>query len=536
MAGYDVPGSSVPRYDVPGFSVPGYDVPGSGVPGSSVSGYNVVVRTTLVGLFAVLTLIVVACGHSGQADRGPQVTRWAELVARSGGMTTAFDDTERAFGLTARNINDYERQIFAEGTDLFEAQWIAESDAEFSGLGPHYVTDSCSSCHAGDGRAAGPTGDGPLPSGFIVLLADTDPETRRLFGDQLTERAHGAVAEGHVIVSYTELVGTFADGEEYSLRSPDYTAVLADGALPDGALPAGALPAGALPDSVVLRPRVAPHLSGLGLLELIPAADLIANADPEDRDGDGISGRTGEAVELLSGTEVLGRFGWNATQPSVEQQTATALFGDLGLTSRYFPDEACDRGGLCERRGLPVSAYYEPAGFGGGLKGSDGYEFDGEVSDEALFKLSFYARALAVPAVRDIDDPEVQRGWELFNTIGCSACHTSSFRTGVGAVQGLSLQQISPYSDLLLHDLGEGLSDQTVGGEPVGVEWRTPPLWGIGLFETVNGQTYLLHDGRARNFSEAILWHGGEAQHSATAFSELSAAERAALVRFLEAL
>lgn len=494
------------------------------------------VRTTLVGLFAVLTLTVVACGDSGHADPEPPATQWAELLARSGGMTTAFDDSERAFGLTARNINDYERQIFADGTDLFEAQWVVETDAEFSGLGPHFVTDSCASCHAGDGRAAGPTGDGRLPDGFIVLLADTDPQTRRLLGDQLTDRAHGAVAEGHVEVSYTELVGTFADGEGYSLRSPHYTVVLADGDLPDGALPDGDLPDSALPDSVVLRPRVAPHLSGLGLLELIPAAGLVANADPEDSDGDGISGRTGVAVELLSGTEALGRFGWNATQPSVEQQTATALFGDLGLTSRYFPDEACDRGGLCERQGVPVSEYYEPAGFGGELEGTDGYEFHGEVSDEALYKLSLYARALAVPAVRDIDDPEVQRGWELFNTIGCSACHTSSFRTGVGAVQGLSLQQISPYSDLLLHDLGDALSDQTVGGEPVSVEWRTPPLWGIGLFETVNGHTHLLHDGRARNFSEAILWHGGEAQRSATAFSELSAAQRAALIRFLEAL
>ena len=341
-------------------------------------------------------------------------------MARSGGMTTAFDDTESAFGLTARNINDYERQIFADGTDLFEAVWVVNADAEFSGLGPHYVTDSCAACHVSDGRAAGPTGDGQLPSGFIVLLANTDPETRRLYGDQLTGRAHGVTAEGHVEVSYSALVGTFADGEGYSLRSPHYTAVVADDALGD---------------SVVLRPRVAPHLSGLGLLELILASDIVANADPEDLDADGVSGRTGVAVELLSGDPVLGRFGWNATQSSVEQQTATALFGDLGLTSRYFPNEICDRGGLCERQGRPVSEYFEPAGFGGELEGTDGYEFHGEVSDEALYKLSLYARALAVPAVRDIDDPEVQRGWELFNTIGCSACHTSSFGTEVGQVR-----------------------------------------------------------------------------------------------------
>ena len=478
-------------------------------------------RIWLVGLLAVLSIGLLACSNTGPAVVEPQDAQVPELVARSGGMTTAFDHTARAFGLTARNINDYERQIFADGADLFEVEWAIDANIEFGGLGPHFVTNSCSTCHVTDGRAAGPTGDGELPNGFIVLLADTDPETRRHYGEQLTAQAHGVAAEGHLEVSYSEVAGTFADGENYSLRHPTYTPVVTDGPLPDG---------------VVLRPRIAPHLSGLGLLELIPTSDVLANADPEDLDGDGVSGRAGVAIELLSGDSVLGRFGWNATQPSVEQQTATALFGDLGLTSRYFPSETCDNGGLCERQGRPVSEYYTPAGFGGDLEGSDGYEFYGEVSDEALYKLSHYARTLAVPAVRDVEDPEVQRGWELFNTIGCSACHVSSFTTSVGQVQGLSLQQISPYTDLLLHDLGEGLSDQTVGGDPVTVEWRTPPLWGIGLFETVNGHTDLLHDGRARNLTEAILWHGGEAEHSATAFKELSAADRTALIRFLEAL
>lgn len=479
------------------------------------------VRTWLVGLVAVLMLILVACGDRGQADPEPHDIQVPELVARSGGMTTAFDRTERAFGLTARNINDYERQIFADGADLFGAEWVTGSGIEFGGLGPHFVTNSCSSCHVRDGRAAGPASDGELPSGLIVLLGDLDERTRRLYGEQLTAQAHGIEAEGHLEVSYSELVGTFVDGETYSLRRPTYTPVVNGSALSDG---------------VVLRPRIAPHLSGLGLLELIPESQILANADPDDLDSDGVSGRAGAAVELLSGESVLGRFGWNANQPSVEQQTATALFGDLGLTSRHFPNETCDTGGLCERRGGPVSEYYEPAGFGGELAGADGYEFYGEVSDEVLYKLSMYARTLAVPAARDVEDPEVQRGWELFNTIGCSACHSSGFTTGVGQVQGLSLQQINPYTDLLLHDLGEGLSDQTVGGEVVAVEWRTPPLWGIGLFDTVNGHTDLLHDGRARNLTEAILWHGGEAERSTAAFKELSAADRSALIRFLEAL
>ena len=183
-----------------------------------------------------------------------------------------------------------------------------------------------------------------------------------------------------------------------------------------------------------------------------------------------------------------------------------------------------------------MTSYYEPAGSGAALAGGydDGSAF--EIDDEQLYYLTVYTQALAAPGVRDHDDPTVVRGWELFNEVGCAVCHSGPYTTGESQMEGLSDQVIQPYTDLLVHDLGDDLGDQTVGGDPVSTEWRTPPLWGIGLIETVNGHTDFLHDGRARNLSEAILWHGGEAAASAELYREMSATDRAALITFLEAL
>ena len=442
-------------------------------------------------------------------------------MVRSGGMTTTFDRTALVFALPSRNINHYEEQIVADGSKLFEAEWTSQTDAPFGGLGPHFDASACADCHGGDGRAAGPEHDGVLPVGFVVKLTTDDEAIAHRLGGQLTSRAARVRAEAVVSVSYEEVGGEFADGEPYSLRRPTYVAELTIGQLSGDA---------------VLGVRVAPHLSGLGLLELIPIADLERRVDADDDDDDGVSGRFAEAVHLLSGEATIGRFGWNAGQPTIEQQSAAALFNDMGLTSRYFPVESCGSGGECERRGIPVTEYYVPSGFGSELTGSSAYEFAGEVSDERLYKLTVYAQALAVPAVRDVGDPVVARGWEVFVESGCSSCHAGPFTTGAGPIQGLSNQVIQPYTDLLVHDLGDGLADRTVDGDIVDTEWRTAPLWGVGMIETVNGHANFLHDGRARGFSEAILWHGGEGQASADVYREMSATDRVALIRFLESL
>jgi len=486
----------------------------------------------LLGVVCALAFLILACGDDGSdpgstsgLDAGAASTLDSSSTGlrtiRTGGFGTAIDDSERAFSLTARNINHYERQAFADGKAVFEAVWTPVGQAGFGGLGPNFDAAACSSCHLEDGRAAGPSTDGVLPTGVSVKLVTDDPATINALGAVLSARSAEGDGEAVVSVRYEEVVGTFDDGSTYSLRRPLYSVELTDDIV--------------LPDDAVIGVRVAPQLPGMGLLELIPDDELAARADPDDLDGDGVSGRLGPATDLLRDEPAIGRFGWNAEQPTVEQQTATALFNDMGLTSRYFPVPDCDKWAPCVRAGVPLSTEYNVEDYGDpnfGVQEPAG----GEVSDQQLLELSIYTQTLAVPAPRDIGEPEVERGFELFAATGCTSCHSGPYTTRTGPIQGLSNQVIQPYTDLLLHDLGLGLGDQMLDGTTVETEWRTPPLWGIGLLETVSGHTTLLHDGRARDYEEAILWHDGEAAASAAAYRSLSAADRAAVIRFLESL
>ena len=469
---------------------------------------------------AALVLLADACGEDDAAGTAV-VEPGPALEPRSGGMTTAFDDTAGAFRLTARNINNYERVVFADGKVLFEEPFVVDPGHAMGGLGPDFYTDSCASCHPLDGRAAGPEGDGVLPVGMIVKLATDDPATVDAYGSQLTPLSATGPAEATTSVTYEEMPGEYADGESYSLRRPIYDVDV--GAGPD------------LADDAVIGVRQGPHLSGLGLLENVALADLEAMADPDDADGDGVSGRLAASVDLLTGEPVVGRFGWNATQPSIEQQTATALFSDMGLTSRYFPTADCDMSGGFQRQGDAVTTTHVP-GFEFAEAQAGHVDGDWEITDRELFELTLYHQALTVPAIRDVDDPEVRRGRDLFVSTGCATCHAGPYVTEPGSIEGLGNQVIHPYTDLLLHDMGEGLADRSIGGRPVRSEWRTPPLWGIGLIGTVNGHSDLLHDGRARDLAEAVLWHGGEAAGAAEAFRTMSAVDRAALLAFLGAL
>ncbi|HYC78096.1 MAG TPA: di-heme oxidoredictase family protein, partial [Planctomycetota bacterium] len=275
---------------------------------------------------------------------------------------------------------------------------------------------------------------------------------------------------------------------------------------------------GALGDGVVLGPRVAPALIGLGLLEAIPESVLARRADPDDRDGDGISGRVhwlGDGAERRAG-----RFGWKATQPTVELQTAAAFVHDMGVTSPRFPLEPPGDGGD------PVSPRNATSG-----------EATPEIDAGKLDRVVFYTRMLAVPAARDAAVPEVRRGAARFESFGCAACHTPSVETGDDAIHPAYRRvRIRPYTDLLLHDLGPDLADEKTDGDARPSEWRTPPLWGVGLTSTVSGHTRFLHDGRARNLAEAVLWHGGEAEAARERFRRAEKSDRAALLRFLESL
>ena len=467
-------------------------------------------RLGLFALAAALVLAPVIYFTVFRAERPPGPVTLV-LVETLGGETTAFTATRNAFGLPARNLDNEQRRTFAVGNSFFRQNWVTApaSTTARDGLGPTMNALSCSSCHTLDGRAKPPDGPDDPERGLLFRLsipgqdAQSGPLPDPAYGGQLQDRAVLLVSpEGRMIVIYRVEPGQFADGEAYSLRVPAYEI--------------GDLAFGPLHPEIMVSPRVAPVVVGMGLLEAIPEADIMALADPDDANGDGISGRVNMVWDARKDGLSVGRFGWKANQPTVEQQTAGAFLGDIGITSSLNPEEDC-----------PSVQHDCLQALSGG---------NPEISDERLAQVVFYTQALAVPAMRNIDDPEVVRGAEVFVSAGCQLCHNPSHTTGDDPVEPLANQTIYPYTDLLLHDMGPGLADGRPDFQADGQEWRTPPLWGIGLVETVNGHTMFLHDGRARNLTEAIIWHGGEGEASKEAFLGLSKENREALIKFLESL
>lgn len=477
---------------------------------------NLLRRPGLMALAATSLLLLVVALFAACADAAPTVTPEPTpipliLVAESGGDTTAFTTTRNAFGLSARNLDTLERRTFAVGNSFFRQNWVtapASTEAR-DGLGPTFNALSCSSCHLLDGRGKPPDGPDDGERGLLLRLSipgagpHGGPLPEPVYGGQLQDRAIvGVPIEGEFIIVYQEMPGVFADGEPYSLRRPTYQF--------------RKLAFGVMNPETLISPRVAPAVVGMGLLEAIPEADILSAADPDDADGDGISGRVNMVWDERKGVMSLGRFGWKSNVPTVEQQTAGAFLGDLGVTSELFPEENCT--------GPQEDCIAAPNG------GSP------EIGAKRLADVVFYMQTLAVPAMRDINDLQVQNGAQVFVQAGCAVCHTPQHTTGQHEIEALSNQTIYPYTDLLLHDMGPELADGRPDFGADGQEWRTPPLWGIGLVETVNGHTMFLHDGRARNLTEAILWHGGEGAAARDAFKALTKEEREALIRFLNSL
>ncbi len=445
----------------------------------------------------------------------------------AGAATVRARKTTDAFSMPSGNLRFEEVADFNLGNGLFTKLWVSApaSTLASDGLGPLYNARSCQNCHLKDGRGHPP--ENAEESAISMFLRISVPGTEAdkvaeiedylatapdpVYGGQLQEfGTAGQKAEYRLGITYTEIPVTLEGGETASLRAPVYTAEdLGYGPLAPGAM---------------LSPRVAPQMIGLGLLEAIPAEDILAGADPEDADGDGISGRANIVMSDEFHVPMLGRFGLKAGKPTIKEQSAGAFSGDLGLSTTLHPDPWGD---CTEAQTLCRSA----------PDGSTGADDGLEVSAEGLDLVTFYSRNLGVPARRDPDAPEVLRGKEVFYTSGCIACHKPKFVTarlkGNGAQ---SFQLIWPYTDLLLHDMGEGLADHRPEARATGTEWRTPALWGIGLTEVVNGHTLYLHDGRARNLLEAVLWHGGEAQAARDAVVALPPPDRAALIRYLESL
>lgn len=423
------------------------------------------------------------------------------------GNCTVYDNTGAAFSYQVNGLTSDESLQFYVGNSFFNQNWVEAPSSTIArdGLGPLFNAKACSGCHFHDGRGLPYTGLGllyrlgtPSPTSLSGAIADV------IYGGQLQDHHISTVEdEGTMDIQYTEMTGYYPDGTAYTLRMPTYTVAGQN--------------YGSLSSGVLFSPRIAQQMVGLGLLEQIPEARILSLADPYDSDHDGISGKANYVHDVQTSGTSLGRFGWKANVPSIPQQVAGAFNGDIGITSNLFPMEnytsnqtACI--------GLP----------NGGTP---------EISDDDLAAVILYSRTLAVPAQRNPMDPGVRAGKLLFRQANCTACHTSRHTTGSGGtITALQNVVIRPFTDMLLHDMGEGLADGLPDYKANGREWRTSPLWGLGLIQTVNGHSYLLHDGRARSIEEAILWHGGEAEKSLNLFKALSKKERDQVLRFLESL
>lgn len=409
-----------------------------------------------------------------------------------------------AFSMPAANLDDATEQDFYSGNSFFKQSWVEASASTEArdGLGPLFNARSCSGCHQEDGRGA-PPDDGRAPFvGVLLRLSLPDGSPDPVYGGQLQDQANpGLEPEALPTITLTEVEGQYDDGTPYVLMAPSYELT--------------ELAWGEADPELLISPRVAPQMPGLGLLEAIDEADILAGEDPDDADGDGISGRAQWSVDEL-GEVQLGRFGWKGDAATLLVQSAAAFAGDLGLTTWVHPEDDCTA--------AQQACLDEPSGG------------DPEVSDDILELVVTYSQTLAPAVRRAADDPDIRHGKWLFADIGCTGCHTPSFTTGSHDIEALEGQRIWPWTDLLLHDMGEGLADGRPLGEASGQEWRTPPLWGVGLVEDVSGHTRFLHDGRARTLEEAILWHGGEAEAARDGFLALEYEDRAALLAFVEDL
>ncbi len=434
------------------------------------------------------------------------------VTAQLGGEGTLQIATDAAFSFQMANSPQPHHRPFAFGNRLFNTNWVEApaSVKSFDGLGPLFNRVSCSGCHTKDGRGAPPVdGKGPMDSLLMrISLSGFDahggPLPDKVYGNQLSERAVlGVAPEAKINITYAEKIGHYADGESFSLRAPSYSI--------------DSLGYGPIPANLLTSPRIGTQMIGLGLLEAVPNETMVALSDEGDKDQDGISGRPNYVWDKLSNQKSIGRFGWKANQPNLHQQNSDAALGDLGLSTTVNANQNCSE----------AQPECKSAIIGG----------EPEVSDEFIQKLTLYTQTLAVPTQRGSTNEQVVAGAKIFRDMGCASCHMPTLKTAaVANLPELENQTIHPFTDLLLHDMGPKLADNRPDFEASGTEWRTAPLWGLGLVPTVNGHNTLLHDGRARGFAEAILWHGGEAEKAKESFRMSAKNVREKLIAFLRSL
>jgi CxxC motif-containing protein (DUF1111 family) len=444
----------------------------------------------------------------------PQPDVAVELL---GGPATVRNASGKAFTFPAPPLNDAQRDTFSLGDHFFNRNWVSApaSTSGFDGLGPTFNATSCSACHNLDGRAAPPKTPQDVFLGLLLRISvpgqdpHGGPNPVPGYGDQIQHRSIlGVPPEATPSVRYEEVEGQYPDGERWSLRRPVYSLQSPQ--------------FGALPQETMVSPRIATAMIGLGLLESVSEETLKGLEDADDRNDDGISGRVNWVWNAETQAVSAGRFGWKANQPTLRQQAAAASLGDMGISTPMLLEQNCPAAQLA---------------CGDAPNGDDVGAKEPEMDVMKFDAIVDYSKGLAVPARRAWTDATVKKGEALFSKIGCAGCHLPLLQGGqLERFAELSNIAFRPFTDLLLHDLGLGLADGRPDFGASGSEWRTAPLWGHGLQRQVNGHQFLLHDGRARGFEEAILWHGGEAEAAKIRFSALTRDERQALIRFLEDL
>ncbi len=446
---------------------------------------------------------------------------WCAALGLNNSVVASENNNRNAYSQPDGQLPLSQKLDFHVGNSFFRNPWIsapATTDAR-DGLGPLYNTNACQNCHIRDGRGHLPKSATDNSVSLILRLSlpakntaekvrqsQHGPQAVPAYGKQLQDFAlPGVAAEGRITLSWSALTVNFDDGDTIELRRPSFE--ISD------------LGYGPLPRDVEVSARIAPPMIGLGLLAAIDENTLRTWSDPEDRDGDGISGRINQVKLIGHETLSTGRFGWKAGQPSLAQQNAAAFHGDMGLSSRLFLKQACEP---IQEQCLAMTTGGTP-----------------EVSDNILDAITFYTHNLAVPSPTRItlkNKGTLKQGRTLFLEAGCQQCHKTSVFTGTSSMPWLEKRLIHPYTDLLLHDMGAALADGRAEFSATGQEWRTAPLWGIGLSKAVEPQATFLHDGRARTLLEAIVWHGGEAQSARDKVLSMSRAERQSLISFLNSL
>ena len=414
---------------------------------------------------------------------------------QAGGATTFDNRSSHAFGQPAPGLTAKEMALHAKGDATFDAVFVTAPAPINAGLGPKFNNNACSRCHIKNGRGMPQLGQAlirtSLPADSGLPIAKTEgvvPDPT--IGTQLQDSAvYGEQPEAKAAIAWMETSGQYPDGEAYSLRSPKISLTAIGSDRP-------------IHKSLLTSLRIPPPVFGVGLLEAIPESVLEALSDPQDKDDDGISGRINRVWNFETKQMAVGRFGLKANSATLISQTATAYAHDMGLANPLLPN-------------------------------ADGTT---EIDAKTVEASAFYTQTLAIPARGQTDDSTVQKGEKLFLQANCAACHLNQIKTGRSAVKILANQTIQPYTDLLLHDMGEGLADGRPDFEASGQEWRTAPLWGLGLTQTVLPYAGYLHDGRARSVEEAILWHGGEAEAAKQTFINMRKSDRLAMLKFLNSL